>query len=295
MYTQLNPLNRIQRDPLSAALIAGGASLIGGGVNAYAQGKMNKKTREWNEKMYEKQRTDNEAIWNKQNSYNESMWAMQNDYNSPQSQMKRLRESGLNPNLVYGTGTVANNAQAIRSSDTPNASPASWQPRAPEIGSMATNSIGAYQDVRLKQAQYDNLKAINTKIAQDTALASANTASSLTKNARSQFDLDMARSLQSVSAEMARKNLLKLSSEAGIAEAKSDTELGRAGYQSIAYDKSYNKLMDEQSLKKMRSTIQNIDAGTTLRKFETQMKDMGISASDPFYIRMLGRLYEKYK
>jgi len=36
------------------------------------------------------------------------MWKMQNEYNSPLNQMKRLKEAGLNPNLMYGKGTVGN-------------------------------------------------------------------------------------------------------------------------------------------------------------------------------------------
>jgi hypothetical protein len=42
--------------------------------------------------------------WNR----NVSMWKMQNEYNSPINQMKRLKEAGLNPNLMYGKGTVGN-------------------------------------------------------------------------------------------------------------------------------------------------------------------------------------------
>lgn len=42
--------------------------------------------------------------WNR----NVSMWKMQNEYNTPSNQMKRLKEAGLNPNLMYGKGTVGN-------------------------------------------------------------------------------------------------------------------------------------------------------------------------------------------
>ena len=42
--------------------------------------------------------------WNR----NVSMWKMQNEYNTPINQMKRLKEAGLNPNLMYGKGTVGN-------------------------------------------------------------------------------------------------------------------------------------------------------------------------------------------
>ena len=36
-------------------------------------------------------------------------WNMANDYNHPVNQMKRLQEAGLNPLLVYGSGSVTGN------------------------------------------------------------------------------------------------------------------------------------------------------------------------------------------
>lgn len=42
--------------------------------------------------------------WNR----NVKMWHMQNEYNSPVQQMQRLNDAGLNPNLMYGKGTVGN-------------------------------------------------------------------------------------------------------------------------------------------------------------------------------------------
>lgn len=45
------------------------------------------------------------------------MWHAQNAYNHPLAQRKRLEEAGLNPNLMYGSGSVANTA------DSPKISP----------------------------------------------------------------------------------------------------------------------------------------------------------------------------
>lgn len=36
-------------------------------------------------------------------------WTLANDYNHPVAQMERLRQAGLNPLLVYGSGSVAGN------------------------------------------------------------------------------------------------------------------------------------------------------------------------------------------
>nr|QJB20890.1 MAG: DNA pilot protein [Microvirus sp.] len=43
-------------------------------------------------------------------SNNLKMWNLQNAYNSPAQQMQRLKDAGLNPNLVYGNGAVGNTA-----------------------------------------------------------------------------------------------------------------------------------------------------------------------------------------
>lgn len=37
------------------------------------------------------------------------MWQKANEYNTPQQQMARLKDAGLNPNLVYGNGSVVGN------------------------------------------------------------------------------------------------------------------------------------------------------------------------------------------
>ena len=38
---------------------------------------------------------------------NVKMWNMQNEYNAPSAQVQRLKDAGLNPNLMYGNGTAA--------------------------------------------------------------------------------------------------------------------------------------------------------------------------------------------
>lgn len=52
----------------------------------------------------------NKKAASKQNAYQWDFWHANNDYNSPKSQMQRLEEAGLNPNLVYGNGGVTHQA-----------------------------------------------------------------------------------------------------------------------------------------------------------------------------------------
>jgi hypothetical protein len=49
----------------------------------------------------------------RQRDFSESMWNRQNAYNTPAMQMKRLKEAGLNPALMYGQGTTGNAEKAL--------------------------------------------------------------------------------------------------------------------------------------------------------------------------------------
>lgn len=95
----------------------------------------------------------NKKAQNRQNNFNKEMWMLENEYNTPENQMKRLKDAGLNPHLVYGNGSVANT-----SGSSPRS--ASYTPFPADIGSNAAGSaLMAYQDMRIKSAQVDNIEA----------------------------------------------------------------------------------------------------------------------------------------
>jgi len=125
----------------TAALIGGAASALGSGANVVATGKMNKKTRAWNEKMYAIQQRDNLANWH-----------LQNSYNSPEAQMARLQAAGLNPNLVYGNGTVTGNTSSAP--DTPHAMP--YRPDAPNFD--VPDVVGGYFNAKIQHQTLSNQK-----------------------------------------------------------------------------------------------------------------------------------------
>lgn len=142
-------------EPISttAALIGAGSSLLGGGAQAFAQGRMNKATRKWNEKMYATQKQDSLDFWN-----------MQNSYNSPQEQMARLQKAGLNPQLVYGQGAVANASSAP---DTPHAMP--FRAEAPNLGSSIQNVPESYFNIQTQQQLLSNQKQQGNILALEAA------------------------------------------------------------------------------------------------------------------------------
>lgn len=82
------------------------------------------------------------------------MWERQNAYNSPIAQMQRLREAGLNPNLVYGQGAgSAGSAAQMPKYNAP------VLPYKPVDISWIADTLGRYQEFQMRQAQIDNIKA----------------------------------------------------------------------------------------------------------------------------------------
>lgn len=82
------------------------------------------------------------------------MWNRANEYNSPSSQMKRYSSAGLNPNLIYGTGSASagNTATTLPKYQAPTQQ---YNYR-PPVDLQST--ISMFQDYQLKQAQIDNLR-----------------------------------------------------------------------------------------------------------------------------------------
>lgn len=92
---------------LTAGLAIGSAIAgLGQGIfNSLSSAHQNSKNRQF---ALEQQRL--------QNQFNLNMWNRQNAYNSPSSQVQRLMQAGLNPNLAYGQ-LGSGNAGSIQSAD----------------------------------------------------------------------------------------------------------------------------------------------------------------------------------
>lgn len=132
-------------DPITTgAVVSGGASLLSG-VADWLFGK----------KRDDRQFRHEKAMAEYAYSKDLEQWERANEYNAPTQQMARLREAGLNPAMIYGSGgakTVAAQTpkyQAVR----PRYSYGS-----PFAGAM--EAINQYQNYRLMEAQIDNAKSV---------------------------------------------------------------------------------------------------------------------------------------
>ena len=87
---------------------------------------------------------------------NIKFWNMQNAYNTPKQQMSRLKDAGLNPNLIYGSNANTGVAGSVSPS---KASPYNVQNPVPSM--MQTALIGS---------QIANLDSVTEKNNADTAI-----------------------------------------------------------------------------------------------------------------------------
>lgn len=203
----------------------------------------------------------------RQNKRMVDFWKMNNEYNHPSSQMARLRQAGLNPNLIYGSNAAgaAGNATAPK--------PFEYTP--PQV----SNPIAEYQNVKLFNLQSDNLRAANTLKEQQTAQSAAATALTGMKEAQSKLDFQRANELYQTSIDAARANLENVQ--------RRNTRQMLDNFR-ISETNANRILLIQEELTAKRAQIQYMEAGTALRLLEKQLKQEGIENA-PFWARWLYR------
>nr|QJB21653.1 MAG: DNA pilot protein [Microvirus sp.] len=93
---------------------------------------------------------------------NLDMWNRTNAYNSPASQMQRLKEAGLNPNLIYGNinNTPATNSVKMEPLESKHQ----------RVNWNGTSGLLASQAVRMNEAQIKQMEIQNRKLESETTL-----------------------------------------------------------------------------------------------------------------------------
>lgn len=262
-----------------AAAISGGAQLAGAGLNALATGRQNKRSRQFSREMYQRQYDDTVAFWN-----------MQNEYNSPQQQMKRLQDAGLNPALMYGKAASPGVAGPMKTPDVQ-----APQFRTPDLSGVQNSGLAfmnALYDFDIKQAQLDNLKTDNTIKVQDAALRAAQVMATKTGTEREVFDLTLAKDLRSNSMDVAKEELRKLRNEADFSfdenqrkAAMNASNLKEAATRIIKME--MDTAVSKQQRQNMKQILKNLRTDNKLKELDYELWKEGISRNDPLWMRVL--------
>jgi hypothetical protein len=267
-------------EPVSTtALIGAGISALSAGGTAAATGAQNRKSRAFSREMYQQQKQDNIQFWN-----------MQNEYNSPTAQMARLKGAGLNPNMLYDKTGAVIPAQNINTPDVQSA-----QFRTPDFGSVGSGLVQGYFDTKIKQAQYDNLKAANTVSQQEAILKAAQAAGEVKRTEG-----------QGLSNTLASSNLDAMIRRAGLENQQieantkftlnSDVRAAISNTQSVAESVQRVKNMatqninDAATLKLINQNFANLKKDGTLKQLDIELKRTGVQPTDELWQRAIGRI-----
>lgn len=255
---------------VGAAAIAAGAGLLGTGTNAVMTGKMNKRAERFSREMYQKQRAD--AL---------SDWHMQNAYNDPSAQMERLIAAGLNPNLMYGQGTVGNSSGDPRAAsvqqpkfETPHVDFGSVVQSAMQTKQLQANIARTEAETeRIRSQTYSNdfKNQVNDLIGIPEMASRYRIASEKLQIENSKMEAEF-----NAWAAGAFDGLPSTDRNSPIAKAH------RAGFD-IALD----------NLQRAKLTNSAISADNVVRDFKANLAKAGISPDSPWYAKIVGELLRK--
>jgi hypothetical protein len=190
--------------------------------------------------------------------YDQAMWDKVNKYNNPIAQMERLKNAGLNPNLIYGSspGSATGNAGDISSGKQ-------LQGQAPQY--QLDNPMVPFMDTKVKQAQTNNLNTAAMK-----NIAGAN----LSDSQRNRLN-DLLASEVTMAEEGAKKSKIETF-------LKDLEKTGKSKHYIANMAAETEKAVQEASISEARKHIMQLDA--TLAK-------QGIRPQDKQWITLMARIF----
>lgn len=217
--------------------------------------------------------------WHWQNQRDDFLWNRQNEYNSPSAQMKRLKEAGLNPNLIYGSSPANAAGQAM----TPGRSGPPQAKAAQQSWINPFQGIEQFADFKLKQAQVDNLEQ-QTKVAAAEELYKLQaTANQKLVGKKHQYDVDEREATFQTSVDAAKARLDILKQQARSAKTKADLD----------------EATKQDQIDEVEVRLQIAKNTRDLRAFEAAIKaeevwmiQNGIRPQDAFWHRLLAGMFE---
>lgn len=225
---------------------------------------------------------------------------MANAYNSPKEQMNRLREAGLNPNLVYGKGA---DMAAVQMRGT--------QKQTPNSPALATTldrarALQMGQGLALEKAQTDNVIADTKNKALTGASIALSNIQKAIENEKDQTQLHILRETQNDLIEQVRLNTeikqniaqlgdlqiqytvteeqrRALASETGNKQALQQILESNARIAKMEFDKTTDigkRQLIQKQIEAIEQGIKNAEQDERIKKAIANLREMGITESD---------------
>lgn len=242
-------------------LIPAIAAIAGGVINAVSSARQNKKTNQANMELAKYQA-----------DYNSKMIDKQNAYNSPASQMARYSDAGLNPDLIYGQGSSGNQS-----------SPASYSPPTVDYQHKPFDLpqvIGQFQDLKMQQAQIDNVKANTEATRAEVANKVFRRLLDQVNINKKEFDLNLSKELRPYSVDIKKNEASQMGTKWNLM------------LEELKKVQGINPLLLEERHKDIQlkeSKDQILKQEKIYQQLRNQMFKRGITPSDNIILRMLSR------
>lgn len=282
-------------DPITAAaLIGGGAGLLDGVFRTAGQNRQNKANRElaeqqaqWNRENMQMENQFNVDMFNRTNEWNLEHWNRVNEYNSPQEQMARLAEAGLNPHLIYGSKPqgAAGTAGPLSAQQQ---SSASVKPYTRAEARNIFEGFDTFSEI-LNNAQKSIL--INTQeqqiesIKQDIALKATENVKKTAETDRLLFDLGLSKDLRNTSIQAAIANANKATQEAR--KATKEAEISGVNLETLTATQQATIKKAYVQLEQANQELTGSKLRNELQAIKNMMMANGITDSDNVLIRMI--------
>lgn len=170
----LKAIGGVLGGPVGSAAVSALGGIAGSMIGKKSQDNTNQQQMELAKYQYEK---------------NLEMWNKNNEYNAPAAQMQRYQEAGLNPNLIYGSGSAISG----NSSSTP-------QYQAPQLKAFtdygdlgATAAINSYNQYRITNSNVALQEANAQKAMADADRATSASALDTIRASRELFSYNLDR------------------------------------------------------------------------------------------------------
>jgi hypothetical protein len=260
--------------PLLLPLIGAGIGAATSGLNMASQAHENKQNRRFSESMFKWQNAENLKNWN-----------LQNAYNDPSAQMQRLKNAGLNANMVYGGGATTT-AQQIQKS-----SPTDYKGQAPQFDPQpAMQMVDTYYNSQAKQQNIDNLAKQNALMDADLLLKNQQLLNMQVNEAKGKWDITRQQQLQQGLLDIQAENIRKMQAGTSFTNAqnlRNEKLTGLTlseGIQRIVKSKAEVRHLNIDS-NRINQMIQNMKKDGQLKQLEINLKNKGFSWNDPYYFR----------
>lgn len=268
--------------------------LVGAGISAIGNigsGRKNRRAaREMNQANIDAQLRLN----NENREWNERMWNQTNAYNSPAQQMARYKEAGLNPHLIYGSQPQASQPMSA-STGAPHSEALPADTTINEIGSSIFQAGQNYIAMRKQQTETDNMEKARQVMDADILQKNASTAESMTRNAKSKFDLQLAQDLRSNVMEQSILNTKNL----GLTSQKIEMDIRATEKGMKMTDAQISKIAQDIMVQQKQIDLMQIqgrvqEAELKQKNLDINLKELGLQPSDSPWFRVPVQLFHKF-